>query len=103
MRERLQIAAYRIRNNPVLRRSFAQMKPKKTVWGFLGVVLFFIAPEIVAFVWGARITAYAHEQMLLVPSEPLATWYETLIWIFEPGGSWVNLILGFAFLAWLFF
>lgn len=102
MRERLQIAAYRIRNNPVLRRSFGQMKPKKTIWGFLGVVLFFIAPEIVAFVWGAEITDYAHEQLLLVPSEPLAAWYEALIWLFEPGGSWVNLGLGLAFLVWLF-
>ena len=102
-KEKVQTAVYRVRNNPALRRSFAQMKPKKTVWGFLGVVLFFIAPEIVAFVWGADITAYAHAQMLPAPSEPLATWYEALIYLFKDGGSWVNLIFGFVFLAWLFF
>jgi len=103
MREKVRILAFRMRNNPVLRRSVAQMKPQKTVWGFLGVVLFFIAPEIVAFIWGADITAYAHTQMLQVPAEPLATWYEGLVMLFEDGGSWVNLGLGFAFLVWLFF
>jgi len=91
-----------MKQNPVLRRSVAQMKPKKTVWGFLGVVLFFIAPEIVAFVWGADITAYARAQMLLPPDEPAATWYEGLIYLFDEGGSWLNLGIGFAFLGWLF-
>jgi len=79
------------------------MKPQKSVWGFFGVVLFFIVPEVIAFLWGADITAYAHAQMLLVPSEPLAMWYEALIYLFEEGGSWFNLALGFAFLAWLFY
>jgi len=103
IREKLQIAVYRAKNNPALRRSLAQLKPKRTVWGFLGVVLFFIAPEIVAFVWGAEITAFAHTQMLQAPAEPLATWYELLVMLFKDGGSWVNLGIGFAFLAWLFF
>lgn len=103
MREKLQTAAYRIKTNPALRRSFAQMKPKKTVWGFLGVVLFFIAPEIIAFIWGAEITAYAHTQLLHAPAEPIATWYKGLVMLFEDGGSWVNLLLGFAFLGWLFY
>lgn len=92
-----------MRNNPALRHSMAKMKPQKTLWGFLGVILFFIAPEIVAFVWGAEITAHAREQLLLAPAEPIATWYEALIYLFEEGGSWTNLAIGFAFLAWLFF
>ena len=103
IREKIQTAVYRAKNNPALRRSLAQMKPKKTVWGFLGVVFFFIAPEIVAFVWGAEITAYAHAQLLQVPAQPLATWYEMLVLLFEDGGNWVNLGIGFGFLAWLFF
>ena len=102
-REKVHTAVYRARNNPVLRRTVAQMKPKKSIWGFLGVVLFFIAPEIVAFVWGAQITAFAHAQMLHAPAESLATWYELLVMLFEDGGSWINLGLGFAFLVWLFF
>ncbi|MHC3994359.1 hypothetical protein ACXWTF_05980 [Thiomicrolovo sp. ZZH C-3] len=102
IREKIATAAYRLKHNPALRRSLAQMKPKKTVWGFLGVVLFFFVPEMIAFIWGADITAYAHAQMLDVPAEPLATWYELLVMLFEEGGSWVNLGIGFAFLLWLF-
>lgn len=103
MKTKLHTAVTRAKNNPVLRKTAQQMKPEKTIWGFLGVVLFFIVPEIVAFIWGADITAYAHAQMLHAPSEPLATWYEALIMLFEDGGSWVNLAIGFAFLGWLFF
>jgi CDP-diglyceride synthetase len=103
MKRKFQTAVSRARNNPVLRRTATQIKPKKTVWGFLGVVLFFIVPEIVAFIWGADITAYAHAQMLQAPSQLMATWYEALIMLFEDGGSWVNLAIGFAFLLWLFF
>jgi hypothetical protein len=103
IREKVQIAVYRARNNPVLQRAFVQMKPKKTIWGFLGVVLFFIAPEIVAFIWGAHITTYAHMQLLTQTAQPMETWYELLIMMFKDGGSWVNLGLGFVFLAWLFF
>ena len=92
-----------IRSSPVLQRAFTQMKPKKSIWGFLGVVLFFIAPEIVAFIWGAEITRYARVQLLQTFTQPLETWYELLIMMFKDGGSWVNLGLGFVFLAWLFF
>ncbi len=102
IREKIQTVAYRVKQNPVLRRSVAQMKPKKTIWGFLGVVFFFIVPEIIAFIWGADITDYAHAQMLHAPAEPAATWFEGLIMLFEDGGSWINLGIGFAFLVWLF-
>lgn len=103
MRKKLQAGARAIAENPRVRHSVAQMKPHKSVWGFLGVVLFFIVPEIVAFVWGADITDHAHAQLLLVPAEPLASWYASLIWLFEDGGSWINLVIGFALLIWLFF
>lgn len=103
IREKLLTASHRVRNSPVLRQSVARMKPKKTVWGFLGIVVFFFVPEIVAFGWGADITAYARTQMLLAPSASLATWYEGLILLFQEGGSWVNLAIGSAFLVWFFF
>jgi hypothetical protein len=77
------------------------MKPDKTIWGFLGVVLFFILPEIIAFIWGVEITAYAKEA-LLVASSADKYYYDALIMLFEDGGAWFNLLLGFAFLIWLF-
>lgn len=103
IKDKLQTATHRVRNNPVLRQSVARMKPRRTIWGFLGVILFFFVPEILAFGWGAEITDYARQQMLLAPSEPLATWYEGLILLFKDGGSWFNLAVGFVFLIWLFY
>lgn len=99
----MQTAALKVRNNPVLRRSVSQMKPKRTVWGFLGVILFFFIPEIIAFGWGASITVYAKTELLQYPHGFYAIWNEALIMLFEDGGSWVNLGIGFAFLIWLFF
>lgn len=103
MRKKLHAKAKAIANDPRLRNSVTQMKPKKTVWEFLGVVLFFIVPEIVAFIWGAQITHYAHAQMLNTSSPLLTTWYEALVMLFEDGGSWVNLGIGIALLVWFFF
>jgi len=104
MKQKIRSKARQIAENPVVRKSVRSMKPAKTIWGFLGVVLFFILPEIVAFIWGADITAYAHAQMLKPPeSEMEALWYEALIMLFEDGGSWINLAIGFAFLVWLFY
>ncbi len=104
MKQKLQNKARQIASHPKVRQSVRQMKPAKTVWGFLGVVFFFIAPEIVAFIWGADITAYAHAQMLKPPSTEFeALWYEGLIMMFEDGGSWLNLGIGFGLLAWLFY
>jgi len=77
------------------------MKPDKTIWGFLGITLFFILPEIIAFIWGVEITAYAKEA-LVQASSPESYYYDGLIMLFEEGGSWFNLFLGFVFLIWLF-
>lgn len=79
------------------------LKPAKTVWGFVGVILFFIVPEIVAFIWGSDITAYAKEEVLSAASAVEQKYYELLIMLFEGGGSWINLAIGCALLAWLFF
>jgi len=78
------------------------MKPDKTIWGFLGVTLFFILPEIVAFIWGTEITTYATEALVDASSID-KYYYDGLIMLFEDGGSWFNLFLGFVFLIWLFF
>lgn len=79
------------------------MKPAKTVWGFFGIVLFFIVPEIIAFIWGSDITVYAKEELLIAASAVERQYYELLVMLFEEGGSWVNLAIGFALLVWLFF
>jgi len=55
MKKRIKYAAERAVKNPVLRKSVQSLKPSQSIWGALGVVLFFIAPEIVGFIWGGEI------------------------------------------------
>ncbi len=89
--------------NPKLKEAVVQMKPKKSFWGFLGVILFFIVPEIVGFAWGEEITSFAQESLTHNSSEAMAMYYKALIMLFEDGGSWIGLFIGFGFLVWLFF
>ncbi len=102
MKEKIKTKVKIIKENPKVQEAVKSMKPDRTIWGFLGVVLFFILPEIVAFIWGVEITQYAYDS-LATASATQSYYYDGLIMLFEDGGSWFNLILGFVFLAWLFF
>lgn len=88
--------------NPVLRRSIQSMKPSTGVWGIVGVLLFFIVPELIAFGWGAQITAWAHHRYLTEPERIIRLNYWLVEKLFEDGGSWVNLGVGVALLGWIF-
>jgi uncharacterized protein YneF (UPF0154 family) len=103
MKEKLKTKAKEIKDNPKVQEAVKSMKPDKSIWGFLGVVVFFILPEIVAFIWGEEITAYAKDALLANPPIETQYYYDALVMLFEDGGSWINLAIGFAFLAWLFF
>jgi hypothetical protein len=101
--KKLQKKAKKAVQSPAGRRALTSLKPSKTVWGFLGIVLFFIAPEVVAFIWGEAIAAHASEQLPLASSTALSYYYEGLAMLFENGVSWVNLLVGIALLVWFFF
>jgi len=103
MKQKIKTAAKQFVQNPKTKQAFISMKPAKTVWGFVGVLLFFISPEIVAFLWGSDITLYAKDQMPLAASAIERQYYEVLVMLFEDGGSWINLGIGLALLIWLFF
>lgn len=79
------------------------MKPEKSLWGFFGITLFLIVPEIIAFIWGVNITSYANRELVLATSMIEQQYYKLLIMLFEEGGSWINLGIGVALLIWLFF
>ncbi len=102
MKEKLRQKVQDIAKNPKVKEAVVSMKPDRNIWGFLGVVVFFILPEIVAFIWGAEITLYANKAL-----ESVTGWssyyYEGLVMLFGEGGSWFNLLLGMVFLVWLFF
>ncbi|MEA2111580.1 MAG: hypothetical protein U9P71_05980 [Campylobacterota bacterium] len=93
----------KIVKSPKVREAITQMKPNRTIWGFLGVVLFFIVPEIVGFVWGNEIAQYANKALQNNPSASMEAYFKALVMLFEDGGSWINLLIGVALLVWLFF
>ena len=103
MKHTIKAKAQQLIHNPAARKAFLSMKPEKSLWGFFGIVLFFIAPEIIAFVWGNEITAYAKTQLPAAASFAERQYYELLVMLFEEGGSWFNLAVGAALLIWFFF
>jgi hypothetical protein len=102
MKERMKAAAKRAAQNPVLQKSARSIKPEASIWGALGVILFFIVPEIIGFVWGEEITAWAHRMSITQPDEMERKLYWVMEKLFEDGGSWVNLGIGLLLLFWLF-
>ncbi|TDA64238.1 hypothetical protein E0765_05870 [Sulfuricurvum sp. IAE1] len=103
MKEKLKAKARAVAQNPAARNALCSMKPEKSLWGFLGVAVFLILPEIVAFIWGGEIAAYAKAQLPHAASSVERQYYDLLVMLFGEGGSWVNLAIGIALLVWLFF
>lgn len=103
MKEKVKAKAQAIAQNPNTKKALQSMKPEKNFWGIGGVILFFIVPEIVAYMWGADITVYAKNELLSAPDFLEEKYYELLVMLFEEGISYLNLAIGIAFLVWLFF
>lgn len=103
MKDKIKEKAQAIAKNPNTKKAFESMKPEKNLWGIGGVILFFIIPEFIAYIWGADITEFAKNQ-LLEPQNFFSThYYELLVMLFEDGMSFLNLAIGIALLLWLFF
>lgn len=100
---KLKAKVHKIAQHPATKKALMSLKPEKSVWGFLGIVLFLIVPEIIAFIWGVQITAFAKAQLLLSPSLIEKQYYDVLMMLFEEGESWLNLAIGAALLIWFFF
>lgn len=103
MKHRIKNKIKKIAQHPTTQKALVSLKPEKSVWGFLGIILFFIVPEIIAFIWGDEITAFAKAQILLAPSFFETQYYNVLLMLFEEGGSWFNLAIAAALLIWFFF
>lgn len=92
MRDKLK----KITQNKKLKEALKKQKPSKTIWGFFGVIIFFILPEVITYFWGVDIVAFAQSR----ENNELIS--QALIYLFEDGVSYVNLTIGFALLVWLF-
>ncbi len=103
MKDKIKAKAKEMAQNPNTQKALQSMKPEKNFWGISGVILFFIVPEFIAYVWGVDITEFAKNQ-LLEPQNFFSTqYYELLVMLFEEGMSYLNLAIGIALLVWLFF
>jgi len=103
MKEKIKRHTKKVIQSPAFKKSLVSMKPNKNIWGFLGVVVFFILPEVIAYFWSVDITTYANEALTLSTSTFSSYYYEALVLLFEDGISWFNLAFGFVLLVWLFF
>jgi len=92
-----------LKNNPQFQEQLQKMKPKKTIWGFLGIVLFFFLPEFLNYFYHNEINAWIVEYAKTAPNQSLGN---SLIWLskksFDGELSYLNITLGFVFLYWLF-
>lgn len=101
MKERIKFVTRHVVQNPVLQKSAQSLKPKRSILSVLGVVLFFIVPEIVGFIWGEKIRSWAHTGTLTEATEMGQRFYWLLEKLFEDGGSWIGLGIGVLLLVWL--
>ena len=103
MRNKLKEIKENLDNNPKFQESLTKMKPKKSIWGFLGVILFFFVPEIINVLYYKEINAWVYNYALNSPNQTMA---DSLIWLskhsFDGEISYINIGLGIAFLIWLF-
>jgi len=103
MKQKIKSAVERAKQNPVLKESAKSIKPEPNFWGFIGVFLFFILPEIVGFIWGKEITAFAHQKAITESEFIVRKFYWLLEKLFEDGGSWFNLSIGVAIIVWMIY
>jgi hypothetical protein len=103
MIERFKNIKDKLDNNPQLKAKFQELKPQRTIWGFLGIIIFFFVPEIINILYYKEINRWVADSTNIYYSKELA---DKIIWItqkiFNGEISYINLGLGFALLWWLY-
>ena len=102
MKEKIKAIQKKIEKDPKFKQVSDSIKPKKGIWGIVGIVLFFFVPEVITFIWQDELINWAHLHSI---TEPLAMqrWlYTELEEMFASGVSWLNLVIGSLLLLWLF-
>lgn len=103
VKEKFKIRAKSIAQHSATKKILKDMKPEKSLWGIIGVLFFFILPEVIAYFYAEDITRFAKSALTEVPTLPEKYLYDLLIMLFEEGVSWLNFGIGIILLIWLFF
>jgi len=103
MKDKIEQIKYNLQNNPKLQEQLEKMKPKRSILGFLGVVLLFFVPEILNDFYSKEINNWIESYAQNAPNIQMR---DSLIWlshqVFDGEISYLNIIIGILFLIWLF-
>jgi len=92
-----------LKDDPNFQESIKKIKPKRSIFGFLAIILFFFVPEYLSYFYSEQINNYILDLAKEAPSTKLG---DTLVWLsqkqFNGKISYINISLGVAFLIWLF-
>ena len=102
MKEKIKAVKERLEHDPKFQKALKSQKPKKSVWGVLGIVLFFFVPELVTYIWQDELIRWAHLHSITEPLEMQRWLYVQLEDMFKSGVSWFNILFGSLLLLWLF-
>ena len=102
MKKKFKAVKERLEQDPKFQEAAKSIKPKKTVWGVLGIILFFFVPELVTYIWQDELINWAHLHSIIEPLEMQRWLFKMLEEMFASGVSWVNLTFGSLLLLWLF-
>jgi len=101
MKEKIKAVKQKIEYDPKFQEVSRSLKPKKSIWGVLGIVLFFFVPELVTSIWQDELISWAHVHSTSEPLEIQRWLFGELEKIFIDGVSWLNLLIGALLLLWL--
>ena len=101
MKEKIKKIQKRIDSDPKLKEAVEKIKPKKSIWGILGIVMFFFVPELVTYIWQDELIGWAHVHSVTEALEMQRWLYTKLEEMFASGVSWFNIGLGILFLVWV--
>lgn len=101
MKEKIKEIQARIDSDPKLKEAVEKIKPKKSIWGILGIVMFFFVPELVTYIWQDELISWSHLHSVTEPLEMQRWLYTQLEEMFASGVSWFNIGLGVLLLVWV--
>jgi len=103
MRGKLRKLNKRIESDPRLKKAVDSIKPKRTFWGVMGIVVFFFFPELITYVWQPELISWAHQHTITEPLAIQRIFYAKLEKMFVDGISWFNIAMGVALLVWVWY
>jgi uncharacterized membrane protein len=101
MKEKIKEIQQRIESDPKLKEAVEKIKPKKNIWGILGIILFFFLPEMITYIWQNELIHWAHMHSISEASSALRMLYGQLEEMFISGVSWLNISIGVLLLLWV--